>query len=175
MNAPARASVRVYPVHGTVMDMSAVRTAVRKALVGTIAAAALLAGAGGAAAQQSGPQEPRPQASAHPANWMYLAVVEGEDAIGITHGTLLRCPKPKHRAQAHEGGRPAVKRACRVLDAVDGDIARIKRADVACPMIYRPVTAIAYGRWDGRRMVFAKTYPNACVMNASTGKIFTSV
>ena len=170
MNAPARASVRAYPVHRTVTDMSAVRTVVRKALVGTIAAAALLAGAGGATAAQEPGQ--RTQAQSHPGNWMYLAVVEGEDAVGITHGTLLRCPKHKKRAQAHDTAHPAAKKACKVLDAVDGDIARIKRADVACPMIYKPVTALAYGRWDGRRMAFAKTYPNACVLRASTGSIF---
>ncbi|MFF0741613.1 SSI family serine proteinase inhibitor [Streptomyces sp. NPDC004111] len=149
--------------------MSAVRTAVRRALVGTAAAAALLAGAGGASAQDTRPQVP---VQAHPGNWMYLSVVEGEEAVGSLDGTLLRCPRPWKRAPELGGAHPAARKACKELNAVDGDIARIKRADVACPMIYRPVTAMAFGRWDGRRMVFSKTYPNACVMHASTGSVF---
>ncbi|MCX5203439.1 subtilase-type protease inhibitor [Streptomyces sp. NBC_00237] len=141
--------------------MSAVRSAVRQTLVATAATAALLASAGGATAQQATARE------AHPDNWMYLAVIQGEDVVSELSGTLLTCPPAKN------SGHPNAKNACKQLAAVDGDIARIKRADVACPMIYKPVTAMAYGRWDGRRMVFAKNYPNACVMEASTGLVFT--
>ncbi|MFD3511506.1 SSI family serine proteinase inhibitor [Streptomyces sp. NPDC058657] len=154
--------------------MATVRTAVRRTLVGTMAAAALLAGAGGAAAQEPRPQEPTPQAQRQAGNWMRLAVVEGEDTVGISKGALLRCPQPKpsQGPKQHVGGHLAPRTACGRLDRVDGDLARIKRADIACPLTYRPVTALAYGKWDGRRVAFAKTYPNACVMHASTGGVF---
>jgi hypothetical protein len=134
-----------------------VRTAGRRALVAATAAAALLAGAGTAAAQ-----EPRP------GNWTYVVLVEGEgeDETGGTKGTLLRCSPPG------DGGHPAAGDACEQLRAVDGDIARMKRADVACPMVHRPVTALSYGGWEGRRTAFAKTYPNECVLHASTGSVF---
>ncbi|MFI0976661.1 SSI family serine proteinase inhibitor [Streptomyces sp. NPDC021093] len=145
--------------------MSAVRTAVRtagrQALVAAAAAAALFAGAGSATAAATD-QAPRP------GNWLYTVVIEGDDAVGDMKGNLLRCPPPKG------SGHPAAAVACKQLKAVDGDIAKIKRADVACPMIYQPVTAMSYGMWDGRRMVFAKNYPNACVMHASTGSVFKS-
>jgi hypothetical protein len=140
--------------------MSAVRSAVRTTLVAAAATAALFAAAGGATAQQT------PAHEKQQGNWMYLAVVQGEGVVGDMKGTLLKCPPAK--APGHSNA----KDACKQLAAVDGDIAKIKRADVACPMIYKPVTAVAYGMWDGRRMVFAKNYPNACVMAASTGSVF---
>ncbi|MFJ2739882.1 SSI family serine proteinase inhibitor [Streptomyces sp. NPDC087440] len=143
--------------------MSAVRTAVRstlrRSLVVAAASAALFASAGGATAQETPAQ--------HSGNWMYVAVVEGEDVMGDVRGTLLKCPP------AQDAGHKNAAAACKQLAAVDGDITKIKRADVACPMIYKPVTAMAYGMWDGRRMVFAKNFPNACVMQASTGSVFT--
>ncbi|MFI5805815.1 SSI family serine proteinase inhibitor [Streptomyces sp. NPDC051561] len=151
--------------------MAAVRTAVRKALVATVAAAALLAGAGGATAQTV---PAAPSASTAPAslgNWMYVVVIEGEDVAGDMKGTVLRCPGPRKQSVVKDGHQ-ATMTACTQLDAVDGDISKIKRADVACPMIYKPVTALSYGMWDGRRMAFAKTFPNECVMQASTGSVF---
>ncbi|MEU8887629.1 SSI family serine proteinase inhibitor [Streptomyces sp. NPDC048442] len=138
--------------------MSAVRTAARKALVAAAATAALFAGAGSATASTTVPEAPS-------GNWLYTVVIEGQDVIGPMKGKLLRCPPPR-------GSRPVASVACRQLNAVDGDISKIKRADVVCPMIYKPVTAMSYGMWDGRRMVFAKNYPNACVMHASTGSVF---
>ncbi len=145
--------------------MSAVRNTARRALVAAAASAALLASTGGATAHETPAHETSAQYSG---NWMYVAVVEGEDALSEVRGVLLKCPSardPEHENAAE---------ACRRLDAVDGDIARIERADVACPMIYQPVTAMAYGNWDGRRMAFAKTYPNPCVLRASTGAVFTT-
>ncbi|MGW7414860.1 SSI family serine proteinase inhibitor [Streptomyces sp. NPDC054863] len=145
--------------------MSAVRTAVRtagrRALVAAAATAALFAGAGSATAAAT-------EQEALPGNWLYTVVIEGEEAVGPMKGNLLRCPPRK--GSSH----PSASLACKQLKAVDGDIAKIKRADVACPMIYQPVTAMSYGMWDGRRMVFAKNYPNACVMHASTGAVFKS-
>ncbi|CAM5554551.1 hypothetical protein GCM10010329_25630 [Streptomyces spiroverticillatus] len=139
--------------------MSVVRNAARRTLVAAAASAALFASAGGASAQETPVR--------HPGNWMYVAVVEGEGVMGDVQGTLLKCPPAKG------AGHKNAAAACKQLAAVDGDIAKMKRADVACPMIYKPVTAMAYGMWDGRRMVFAKNFPNACVMGASTGSVFT--
>ncbi|MFJ4876418.1 SSI family serine proteinase inhibitor [Streptomyces sp. NPDC088745] len=150
--------------------MSAVRNAARRALVAAAASAALFASAGGATAHETPAQETpaRTAADRHSGNWMHVAVVEGEDALSEVRGVLLRCPS------ATVPGHENAAEACRRLDAVDGDIARIERADVVCPMIYQPVTAMAYGNWDGRRMAFAKTYPNPCVLRASTGAVFTT-
>ncbi|MER5888252.1 SSI family serine proteinase inhibitor [Streptomyces sp. NPDC001941] len=135
-----------------------VRT-VRNALLAVAAAGALLAP--GATVAQAREQAPR----AYPGDWMYVAVIQGEEALGNVNGALLRCPDGK-------GGHPHAKEACKELKAAEGDITRIKPRDGVCPMIYRPVTAMAYGVWNGRRAVFAKTFPNECVMKTATRSVF---
>ncbi|MEV3854852.1 SSI family serine proteinase inhibitor [Streptomyces sp. NPDC050095] len=132
---------------------------VRKPLLALAAAGTLLATATGTA--QAAPQQQK-----LPGNWVYVAVMQGDAGFGDMKGTLLRCPARK--AELH----PQAARACRELARVGGDINRIHVKDTVCPMIYKPVTAAAYGMWNGRRVVYARNFSNDCVMGASTGSVF---
>ncbi|SDJ62222.1 SSI family serine proteinase inhibitor [Streptomyces indicus] len=144
---------------------TATTTAV-KGLLAAAAAGALLIGAAGAASAADHDTERRASGRALPGNWMYLGVMEGDGAFGDLQGRLLRCPPGKGNGHPHAGA------ACRTLAKAKGEIANIKPRDVACPMIYKPVTAVAYGMWDGTRRIYAKTFSNDCVMGAETGSVF---
>ncbi|MEU6085396.1 SSI family serine proteinase inhibitor [Streptomyces sp. NPDC047085] len=126
----------------------------------TAAAGALLAAAGLVAAS---PAQAAPR-DAQAGNWLHLTVTRGETQSGDTRGTLLLCDPPL--------GHPHAAEACAELAADDGDIARIPQKNVFCTMIYAPVTARAYGRWNGRTISFQETYTSRCVMNARTGWVF---
>ncbi|RFU84167.1 serine protease [Streptomyces triticagri] len=125
------------------------------------AAASLLITAGAGTAQAESHQE-----SSAPANWLALSVTQGTDDSGPTERVLLRCPSPRT-------DHPDRWKACWELRLAGGDINRIPDRDVACPMIYRPVTAKAYGRWEGRRVQYGETFSNSCVMHAKTGSVFS--
>ncbi|MFI6944114.1 SSI family serine proteinase inhibitor [Streptomyces sp. NPDC050418] len=143
------------------MTTSARTTAV-KALCATAAAGALLIGAAGAAAADHAPD----RAPALPGNWMFVGVMQGDAELGDLDGRLLNCPPGPGTTH------PDADAACRTLDRVDGEIADIRPREIACPMIYKPVTAVAYGMWDGTRRTYSKTFANDCAMNASTGGVF---
>ncbi|MFF8538539.1 SSI family serine proteinase inhibitor [Streptomyces sp. SAS_267] len=130
-----------------------------------------------------------------PGNWLRLAVTHGDARTGATRagairardarggdarardarardaragdarGVLLLCDPPRGHAHA--------ALACRQLVAAGGDIGRIpRRSGAMCPMLYAPVTASAYGVWDGRRVDYTHTFSNSCVMGAGTGAVF---
>lgn len=128
--------------------------AVRNGLVALGAACALLL-AGGGAADAADEQD---------GDWMRVTTVRGEEPFGSESSALIRCPGG--------GGHPRNAEACAALAKVDGDIGQIRRSDVLCPWTYEPVTAIAHGRWQGRRVAYAKAFPNSCVLHASTGPVF---
>jgi Subtilisin inhibitor-like. len=129
--------------------------AVRGALL--VPLALLLAGA--APAAHAAPRH------ALPGNWLSLAVTRGDARSSDTRRVLLLCDPPQGHAHA--------ARACRQLGATGGDIGRIpRRSGVMCPMLYAPVTASAYGQWEGRRVDYTHTFSNSCVMGADTGAVF---
>ena len=100
-----------------------------------------------------------------PGNWLRLAVTRGDARAGDAGGVLLLCDPPQGHAHA--------AKACRELAAAGGDIGRIpSRAGAMCPMLYAPVTASAYGAWDGRRVDYTHAFSNSCVMGAETGAVF---
>ena len=100
-----------------------------------------------------------------PGNWLRLAVTRGDARVGDAGGVLLLCDPPQGHAHA--------AKACRELAAAEGDIGRIpSRAGAMCPMLYAPVTASAYGAWDGRRVDYRHAFSNSCVMGAETGAVF---
>ncbi|MFD6552624.1 SSI family serine proteinase inhibitor [Streptomyces sp. NPDC058398] len=120
-----------------------------------------------------------------PGNWLRLAVTHGDARTGAirtgairagdvlggdardgdARGVLLLCDPPRGHAHA--------ALACRQLAAAGGDIGRIpRRAGAMCPMLYAPVTASAYGVWDGRRVDYTHAFSNSCVMGAGTGAVF---
>ncbi|MEU9440261.1 SSI family serine proteinase inhibitor [Streptomyces sp. NPDC048304] len=124
------------------------------------AGGALLAAAG---LLTAGPAAAATRGHGH-GNWLYLTVAKGEAGTGTTRDALLLCGPPRRDAHSEE--------ACAELAAADGDIGRIPPRNVFCPMIYAPVTARAYGRWNGRPVDFQETYANACTMEARTGAVF---
>ncbi|MTD59288.1 SSI family serine proteinase inhibitor [Amycolatopsis pithecellobii] len=70
------------------------------------------------------------------------------------------------------GSHPEAERACTTLAAADGDFRRLKAEPRMCPMIYAPVTALAYGHWHGRPVAFHQSYPNRCVASSQTAGVF---
>ncbi|ANB09248.1 serine protease [Streptomyces ambofaciens] len=137
------------------------------ARAGLLAAAALLFTC---AAPAHATAERRPAA-----DWLLLTVTPGDaraDApgtrpgtgTGATRGALLLCDPPRGHAHA--------ARACADLDATDGRIDAIPARDAHCPMVHAPVTAHASGRWRGQPVDYTRTFPNACVLAASTGAVF---
>ncbi|WP_327352570.1 SSI family serine proteinase inhibitor [Streptomyces sp. NBC_01304] len=134
---------------------------VRSGLLATAAAGALLlAGAGTAQA------DTHEEKGAFPGNWMMVGTMQGDDAFGPIDLESLHCPPLRG------SGHPRAREACRDLRAAGGDINRIKPRDMICTKIYQPVTAAAYGMWNGRRTVYAKTFGNSCEMYAATGSVF---
>ncbi|MEU6347783.1 SSI family serine proteinase inhibitor [Streptomyces sp. NPDC047072] len=129
---------------------SVVRRVVRAAL--PAAAVLLLAAAAPVSAQQAG------------GNWLFVSVTTGDGRSSDTRGTLLLCNPPQGHGRAAE--------ACAQLAAAGGDIEAVPPADVACPMIYAPVTAKARGQWDGRPVEYQETFSNGCVLAARTGAVF---
>ncbi|MGW7605821.1 SSI family serine proteinase inhibitor [Streptomyces sp. NPDC054766] len=100
-----------------------------------------------------------------PGDWLRLAVTRGDARSNDIRGVLLLCDPPQGHAHA--------ARACRQLRAAGGDPGRIpRRSGVMCPMLYAPVTASAYGVWDGRRVDYTHAFSNSCVMGAETGAVF---
>ncbi|MGW7223859.1 SSI family serine proteinase inhibitor [Streptomyces sp. NPDC054826] len=122
-----------------------------------LAAAALLTCAAPAQAA------PRPTG---PDNWLYLTVGPGETPSATAQGTLLLCDPPQGHRRAAD--------ACAELEAADGRIAGIPPKDVFCTMVHAPVTVQARGVWRGRPVAYTETFPNACVMAARTGSVFTA-
>jgi hypothetical protein len=119
-----------------------------------------------------------PAAEIGPSTWLQLTVTRddilppgfgfslrpGPRPVGDTRGTLLLCDPPQGHTRAAE--------ACAQLDAAAGDIRRFPLKDVACPMVYAPVTAEARGEWQGTSVHYRETFSNACAMEAVTGALF---
>lgn len=120
-------------------------------------ASALLLAAGASTAQA----EPRPSQT-RPGNWMRLVVLQEN---GDVQDKLLRCTPRVLRLHP----------ACEVLKEVKGDIKKVEPLNIVCSMIYQPVTAVAYGMWDGERRAYTKNFPNSCTMNGRTHGIFAAV
>ncbi|WP_425834052.1 SSI family serine proteinase inhibitor [Streptomyces fractus] len=133
-------------------------TKVGRALLASAALAAML-GAGAGTALANAPEKAE--------NWMYVAVAKGDSEPGKLQHRVLQCGK--------WFSDPAVYRACGQLKKSDGLISKIPAKDKACPMIYKPVTAMAYGKWEGRSVSYSAVFPNECVMHAKTGAVFKTL
>ncbi|GAA3785968.1 SSI family serine proteinase inhibitor [Streptomyces phyllanthi] len=126
---------------------------VRNALTAALALLALASAPAGAASRE-----------AAPGNWLYVTVTR-ESAQSIhTQGALLRCDPP--------GGHRNSARACAELQEAEGDVDRIPRKEGYCTMVYAPVTASARGEWNGRPVVYERTFSSTCAMEAATGAVF---
>jgi hypothetical protein len=71
------------------------------------------------------------------------------------------------------GSHPNAKEACAELMAAGGDLNQVSTDEpVACTMEYRPVTASAYGHWEGRPVAWDQEFPNNCTLTTDTGTVF---
>ncbi|HEU5474795.1 MAG TPA: SSI family serine proteinase inhibitor [Actinophytocola sp.] len=70
------------------------------------------------------------------------------------------------------GTHPDPVTACAKLAAVDGDLDRLTPLNLACPLIFAPVTVRAVGDWQGAPVEFEETYENDCVARDRSGGVF---
>ncbi|MEV7614175.1 subtilase-type protease inhibitor [Streptomyces sp. NPDC089799] len=120
------------------------------------AALLILAGATGAA-------EARP-ASLYAPSAVVLTFGHGEDGSSAVRAATLSC------APAARGTHPDPQAACASLTAAAGTLDAVLASpdpDRACPMHYDPVTVTADGVWQGSRLSWKHTFPNACAMSAT--------
>jgi len=116
--------------------------------VANIVSAAMLAGTLHAPAQPAWPAVAQ----------LSLSVHQGQSPGGESIGAAtLTC---------HPGGgsHPSPAAACAALDRAGGQPELVTGRNGVCPMIYNPVTAVAYGHWGPRPVRFEKTYSNSCVL-----------
>ncbi|MDG9700714.1 subtilase-type protease inhibitor [Streptomyces sp. DH37] len=142
----------------------------RYAIKGLGLSAALAAGCLAGAVPSAAAAPAQPQGLYAPSA-LVLTVGEGEDPATSTvrRAVVLRC------SPAPGGDHPAPARACGELRAVNGEFAALAeaRGDRMCPMIWDPVTVTADGVWEGRRVSYARTFPNACVMADTAPAVFS--
>ncbi|WP_425834084.1 SSI family serine proteinase inhibitor [Streptomyces fractus] len=133
----------------------------RAALLAPVLAAALL-GAGASTVQAYAPDAGKTHD-----NWMYVAVAEHDAKPGELTERVLKCGKWFTDVKVY--------RACKQLAKADGDIGKIPAETKACSKEYKPVTALAYGKWNGRNVAYTKIFPNECVMHATTRAVFKAL
>lgn len=103
-------------------------------------------------------------ASAAPDTSLTLTVAAPE---GPGRSVELECEPPG-------GSHPNALRACMELRMAGGDFDRLPgRPEMTnCTMEYRPVTAVAEGRWDGEPVSWEQEFGNSCALHTVTGKVF---
>jgi len=107
------------------------------------------------------PKVPRPRL-----NQLILTIDSlTDDPTTVPRAALLDCSR---RLSDH----PHVREACDQLAGADGDINQIPPENAPCPRIYQPVVAQAFGNWNGRPVVYQRTFGNECMMRATTGYVF---
>ncbi|MER5358697.1 SSI family serine proteinase inhibitor [Streptomyces sp. NPDC002785] len=123
-----------------------------------LAAAALLTLTGAVPAAAAGSKDPVPDRR-------LLLTVSGSENTWI-RGVALFCPP------APDAHHPHAAAACAAIDEAEGDPDNLPGDPHLCMGRYDPVTATAAGTWDGRPVIWQRTFPNTCVMNAVTGPVF---
>jgi hypothetical protein len=146
------------------MEVVMIRTA--RLLSGTLAAGLLLATVAALPAAAG----TRVTQSIHPADYarsvMTLSVNDGETYDPATARSVKLTCDPAG------GTHPDPKTACKQLDGVNGDFAKLDVNPGPCFLIYKPVTATAKGFWRGTTVDFQQTYANSCVLARQTGAVF---
>ncbi|WP_326596685.1 SSI family serine proteinase inhibitor [Streptomyces brevispora] len=95
-----------------------------------------------------------------------LLTVSGSENTWI-RGVVLHCPPgPDDR-------HPDATGACAAIDEADGDFGALPGDPHPCTYEYDPVTVTAEGVRTGEVIAhWRHTFPNACLMDASTGPVF---
>ncbi|MFG2642609.1 SSI family serine proteinase inhibitor [Streptomyces sp. NPDC048370] len=71
------------------------------------------------------------------------------------------------------GNHPEAEAACDEIHVAAGDFDQLVGNPAAiCPMVYDPVTATAEGTYNKKPVTWKKTFSNACLLQAATGKVF---
>jgi hypothetical protein len=134
------------------------------ALGATVAlTATTLAGMGGVAQA-----EPATAGRLYAPSALVLTIGKGDDAAtaSVQRAVLLNC------APTPSGTHPAADQACRELHAVNGEFPALTvsaEPDRVCTKIWNPVVITVDGVWEGRRVSWAHTFPNDCVMTGAEG------
>jgi hypothetical protein len=98
---------------------------------------------------------------------LVMTVADGTPGTpGATRTAALECGTPTG------GDHPAPAAACAALEADDLDFTAPPTLQIMCPNIVQPVTVAAIGMWNGALVNYRHTYPNACVMHRTTGRLF---
>jgi hypothetical protein len=120
--------------------------------------AVLVGGAGVAAADEP---EVRPPVREPTFLWLMTAGTDGT----IRFANLTCDPAG--------GSHPEADAACRDLAAAQGDFDKLPgEGRRACPEVYAPVTAAAFGVWRGTPVTYTARYGNACELSVTTGPVF---
>jgi hypothetical protein len=79
---------------------------------------------------------------------------------------ILTCQPPG-------GTHPQPWRACAEITEADGNLDELSGLpDLVCTTQYKPVTAMAYGTWQGQPVTYTHTFGNACELKRSTYPVF---
>jgi len=102
-------------------------------------------------------------ASANQTSYLSLAIASPEGPVKVVN---LECAPAG-------GNHPNPKAACAELMAAQGDLNQVGGDQTAaCTMEYRPVTASAYGHWEGQPVAWDQEFPNNCTLATNTGTVF---
>lgn len=112
-----------------------------------------------ASAAPSGPAQQAPART-----FLMLAVTPVESPSTVA---LLTCEPPG-------GSHPEATAACAALNQAGGDFTKLPGDSRvgACPDVWEPVVASAFGMWKGRLTWYMHRYGNACELQMSTGPVF---
>ncbi|MEV0494650.1 SSI family serine proteinase inhibitor [Streptomyces atratus] len=124
-----------------------------------------LAAASLAAAALATPLLLVPAAHADTQGGSLFLTVSGSENTWI-RGIGLQCPVASH---SHH---PKAAEACAALDEAGGDLDELPGSPHPCPLVHDPVTVTAQGTYNGAAVDWQRTYPNACVMEATAGPVF---
>ncbi|MFI6485685.1 SSI family serine proteinase inhibitor [Nonomuraea sp. NPDC050663] len=70
------------------------------------------------------------------------------------------------------GSHPTPRAACRVLNKVKGNPARLSNPGAICTKEFRPHKVTVKGRWYGKRVDFTRTFGNNCLMVSEGGALY---
>ncbi|TQF06396.1 hypothetical protein E6W39_34515 [Kitasatospora acidiphila] len=145
---------------------------VLKAVLGTVAAAALVAGSAPLAAAVA-PAATAPVVAGNPAadpgsDLLLLTVAAtAPNTATATRTVMLDCG-----GAAPAGDHPDAAAACSELLGAQGDFSALVPSHTFCPELYLPVTATATGLWGAQPIAYQQTFTNECALWRATGRVF---
>ncbi|MFB8003803.1 SSI family serine proteinase inhibitor [Nocardia sp. NPDC056000] len=96
---------------------------------------------------------------------MTLTAVEAGSPPEFRFATLMCSPKI-------DGTHPDAKSTCDELNAVNGNFDKLTGTPGICPNIWRPVTIVAQGFWQGAQLSFKHSFPNRCIADHASKYVY---